>query len=561
MKWTLWPYQKRACRKVVDAFEGKVNNTRFTKLLVQGATGCGKTVISAALMEYWVKRGGIPRCLFLADMDQLTKQTLRSVSAATGIIPDLDQAGDKASKLASIVVGSIQTLQSDRRMMRWDQNHFGLVIADEAHMSMAPTWQKVLGYFHRGGAHILGVTATPERGDQKSLMKFYEHVADEIPMAELIREKHLSPIIVETVPLKITINSAITDAAENHALAAELSQYYQAIITAWEKHAGDRKKTLWFHPSVAASKHFTQLLMERGHAAGHVDGESTDQDQMLEAFDMGRIRHMNNCQKLTKGYDSKGIDCVVILRPTRHRTPYIQMVGRGTRLYCPHGCTQWCDHPDRKQNMLLLDFLWQCAGHDIMGPADLITDAPEQREEVKKKLKAGGQLDILETDQMVTGEREADLLEALKRQAGKQGSKVDALQFAALMDQPRLLDYEPRARWEAEPPTEAQLAVLARWEVDPGTVRFKGQASEMIEAMDKRREAGLANIKQVVELIRGGEVNARKMSFHDAADALGQTPPATDKQIAFLQRKGITIPPGLTIREASRMMDEIFQHR
>lgn len=523
MKWQLRDYQRRFCRSIVDAFDGKVADTAFTKVLGTAATGAGKTIIASALIHYWHTREQ-RKCLFLADTDELCDQSLQKIHKSAGIIPDLEKAERRASRHAGVVVGSIQSLQN--RLDRWEPDHFGYVIADEAHMSMAAGWQRTLGHFHAGGARILGITATPERGDKKSLMRFYEHLAAEIPMTELIKAKHLSPITVETVPLEIRIHGKISE-GEQTEIAEELEAYYQAIIDAFEKHAGDRKKVLWFHPSVAASKRFSQLLMERGHSAAHVDGNSPDRAEIVEGFHRSRFRHLNNCLMLTKGFDCPDIDAIVILRPTKSRTAYIQMAGRGTRLFCPHGCTDWCDHPDRKQDMLLLDFLWEFEGHNVMGPADLITDAPEQREAVAKALKAGKPLDLLATDEFVTGEREADLLAKLKRQAGKRGSRVDALTFAALLHQPELMDYEPVAGWQLKPVSPAQAAMLEKAGIDPHSIESRGHASALGDALAARRAAGMATLSQV----------------------------------KWLNKFNVPFPHTLTFEQATATLDELFQKR
>ncbi len=511
-------YQTRVCQAIVNSFAGRVNDTAFTKVLATAATGAGKTVIASCLIEGWTVKQK-KKVLFLADTDELCDQSISKLYLSTGIIADLEKASSRASRMAMAVVASIQSMQG--RLAGYPADHFGYVIADEAHMSMAAGWQKTLNYFHGGGARILGITATPERGDKQSLMRFYEHIAAEVPMAELIREKHLSPIVVETVPLEIRIESHIGSGdADNDAVGEELEAYYSAIIDAIEKHAADRKKFLIFHPSVAASKRFTSLLRQRGHTAAHVDGSSPDRAEIIEGFSLSRFRFLNNCAMLTKGFDCPDIDCVIILSPTKSRTNYIQKAGRGTRLYCPHGCTEWCDHMDRKENCLILDFLWEFEDHDVMGPADLLTDAPQQKKELAKKLKEGGKLDLLGADAFVTGEREADLLAKLKRQSGKTGTRVDALQFAALLHQPGLLDYEPVSPWESQAISPAQGGLLEKLGLDPAGIKDRGQASKIIDVMIRQETTGRASLKQIYHLTKAGVDNAAGLGFHEASRML-----------------------------------------
>lgn len=518
MKFTMRHYQKRFCRDVVDAFEGKVHGMRFTKVLATAATGAGKTVMASALMEHWTVRQK-NKALFLADTDELCDQAVEAIHESAGLFADLEKASSRASRQANVVVGSIQTISQAARLKGWDPSHFGYVIADEAHMSMADGWQRVLKHFHKGGAKILGITATPERGDKKSLMKFYEHLAAEIPMAELIRERHLSPILVETVPLEIRITSEIGD-GDNEAVGAEMVAYYGAIIERIKAHAADRRKILVFHPSVAASKAFTSLLREAGETARHVDGSSPDRKEVVEGFKQGHFRFLNNCQMLTKGFDCRDIDCVIVLRPTKGRTPYVQMVGRGTRLFCPHGCSEWCDHPDRKQNMLLLDFLWEFATHDVMGPADLMTDSPRQRQAVADYLKKGKPTDLIDADIAAMLERESELLDKLRANAGRRGERLDAMTFAAIMHQPELMDFEPVAAWEKHKPTEMQRKFMDRMGVDSRTVTSLGQAFHIVAALKRRNDFNLADMATLEKLLLAGVPDADRLTKWQAEQLL-----------------------------------------
>lgn len=520
MKWPLRDYQRRFCRSVVDGFEGKVNNTAFNRIIGIGATGCGKTVIGATLVEHWTKRKN-QNALFLVDSDELAGQTIKKLMSAADIIGDLEKAESRASKSSPAVVGSMQTMQKRARLERWRPDHFGLVIVDECHEQFSDGRLAVLNYFDDGGAKTLGITATPGRGDKRSLMRWYEHVACEIPMAELINARHLSPMTVETVPLEIRITSEIRmEDADNEQLGEELSAYYAAIIEAIEERAADRKCFLLFHPSIKASMKFHGMLTARGHISEHVDGTTKNRKEILEAFERGTVRFLNNADLLIKGYDCPRIDCLMVLRLCRSRSRYIQMVGRGTRLFCPHGCTEWCDHEDRKQDCRLLDFLWQCADHEIMGPADIFTDCPDQRDQVKTALRFGGKKDLLELGEFVAGKRERDLLEKLRNGRGRQGSAVDAVAFAAAMHHPELIEYEAVAPWECMPPSIPQISRLENAGLDVTTIRNRGHAAAIIDAYQKDRDAKKPTLKQVAILIRNGVENVHRMSFSEAHAAI-----------------------------------------
>ncbi len=516
--YTLRDYQKRACRRIVDAFEKGVDGQFFTKLILDAAGGSGKTIMSSALAEYWVKRRR-EKMLFLAHKDKLIEQAIEKIYKSTGMIPDLEKAGSRASLQADIVVGSIQSMTEDR-FTRFPRNHFAITVCDEGHRSMADIWQAPLNYFHGGGSKILAITATPERADKISLMRFYEHVADTIPMTELMEALHLSPCTIMTVPLEIGIKSKVGE-GENHAMADELTEYMDAIIDRLIESIPDRRHVILFHPSVSFSKKFTERLIMRGESAGHVDGTTKNGNEITKGFERGDFRFLNNCDLLIEGYDAPIIDGVVILKATKSRTSYIQMAVRGTRLYCPHGCADWCGHADRKKDFVLVDFLWAFEEHNIMGPADLLTDNPEQREEVAKKLKKKDG-DIMEISAEVIGEREERLLAAIRRQSGRRGITVDARQTAALLHQPALLDYEPVARWESQRPTDKQLEILSKRGIDPGSIRGRGHASKLLDAIFARGDADMATLKQVAALAAEGHKDAHLLTFPEAKAAIDQ---------------------------------------
>lgn len=510
-------YQRNFCNAVVKTFDGKTDAGPVKRVLGAAATGAGKTIMASALIEHRVMKRG-ERCLFLADRDELVSQATDKIHKATGIIAAIEKAERRASLQADVVVASIQSMSSGERIERFSKDHFDLVIADEAHLSMAPNWQRVLTHF---SGDILGITATPERGDGIPLMNFYEHLAYEIPLKELIQQRHLSPIKVQTVPLEIEITAKVKE-GEMEDLAAQLAAYHEAIIDAIETHAADRQSILIFHPSRKSSREFTARLLERGHTAKHVDGDSADREQTVKGFTRGDFRFLNNAQLLTTGFDAPRVDCVIILRPTKSRTSYVQMAGRGTRLYCPHGCPEWCDHPERKKDMMLLDFLWQFPGMNLMAPACLTTDNKEQAEAITKKLREGGTKDILEVDAEAVSEREERLIQRLKTAGRQRSMLVDACAFGALMHQPELMDYQPTAQWQRAAITPKQAAFLTKLAIDPKTVKDKGHASTVLQYMVGRMEQKKATAKQVLLLAKHGVADAFNLTFAEASARIDQ---------------------------------------
>ena len=192
----LRPYQQEAKDSVFEQWE-KVNKT-----LVVLPTGCGKTIVFAKVTEECVRRG--KRVLILAHRGELLDQASDKIAKTTGLRCALEKA--EATCLGSwyrITVGSVQSLQREKRLAQFDKDYFGTIIIDEAHHCITDGYQKILQYF--SDAKVLGVTATPDRGDMRNLGEYFESLAYEYTLPKAIREGYLSPIKALTIPLKLDL--------------------------------------------------------------------------------------------------------------------------------------------------------------------------------------------------------------------------------------------------------------------------------------------------------------------------------------------------------------------
>jgi superfamily II DNA or RNA helicase len=501
-------YQKRWCRKTADAFTKGVNGQRFTRVMGTAATGAGKTIMGSAMI-WWANKAHNRRALFLADTDELVEQAATKLVKSTGLIPGIEKAESYAGLKTPNVVASIQSIGQPKRLERFPADHFGLVLADEAHLSMADSWQRVLKRFNDAGAWVLGVTATPERGDERDLWSFYEHLSDEIGLFELIDAGHLAPITVETVPLAIDctttkITGSYSD--DGNDMEEAIEPYWRAIIQEWKQRAGTRP-TLFFHPGIRASKRFTALLQEAGVSAKHVDGNSSDRKAILAEFERGDFQALNNAQMLMKGYDCPRISCVVVLRPTQSRVAYQQMIGRGTR------------KADNFADLLVLDFLWQFSERmQPQGPADLVTRNPQHRAEIAGRIARGDALDLGETARDAEREREQGIIERLKEMARRHRAlRFDARDLGAILHQPELIDYTPTARWEHEPPSAKQISTMEKFGIATEAIQTRGEATAIISVLMQRYEEGKASAKQVGALASMGIEAPHELSFADAS--------------------------------------------
>lgn len=524
-KFTFRPYQKDWCRDVTNAFEQGIDGQRFTKLIGGAGTGAGKTIMCAGLIYAGKKRGR--RALFLADRDELTDQARKKIHKATGIIADIEKAESRAELGSDVTIGSVQTMQSQRRLDRFPPDAFDDIYVDECHLSVAPNWQRVLSHFD-GHARVLGVTATISRGDKKALLKtpktpggYYEAVASNITLFDLIRLKALVPITVRTIGIEIDCRGAKSAGdGDQEDVAEAVEPYWDAVIDAWLEHAQGRP-TLVFHPSRASSKAFTARCQARGITSKHVDGDSPDRKQTLQAMEDGRIQILNNAQLLTTGYDCPRISCIINLRVTKVKGTYQQMIGRGTRLCCPNGCFEYCECPEAKRDLLILDFLWQFAQLGVMRPADLLdVEDKKTRDKVQKALEAGEQLDIEEIKEQVMGALEQAMIRAMKGAKKMGGMVYDARVAAAVCDIPALIEYEPAAAWEMEPPTEGQLEWLSKHGIDPDSIECRGHAHHVKEALIARYKGGKASVRQIARLAKAGYQGAAAFTFEQAQAAM-----------------------------------------
>ena len=275
----LRPYQQEAKDAVFAQWE-KVNKT----LLVL-PTGCGKTIVFAKVTEECVRRGS--RVLILAHRGELLEQAADKIAKAT----QLGCATEKAEEscLGSwfrITVGSVQTMMREKRLARFPEDYFDTIIIDEAHHCISDSYQRVLQHFPE--AKILGVTATPDRGDMKNLGQVFDSLAYEYTLPKAIKEGYLSPIKALTIPLKLDLSGVGVQAGDfkSGEIATALDPYLQQIAEEMMNYCMDRK-TVVFLPLVKTSQKFRDILNEKGFKAAEVNGESKDRAEILAAFDRG----------------------------------------------------------------------------------------------------------------------------------------------------------------------------------------------------------------------------------------------------------------------------------
>ena len=517
----LRPYQEEACSSVFSQWEDGI-----LKTLLVLPTGCGKTIVFAKITEECVRRGD--RVLILAHRGELLDQAADKLSKATGLKSAVEKADQSCiGSWFRVTVGSVQTLMREKRLSSFSKDYFNTIIIDEAHHAISDSYQRVLNYFVN--AKVLGVTATPDRGDMKNLGTVFESLAYEYTLPQAIKEGYLSPIKAVTIPLKLDLTGVSTQAGDFKAsdIDTALDPYLYSIADEMIKYCQNRK-TVVFLPLVKTSQKFRDILNLKGFKAAEVNGESHDRAEILNDFDKGEYNVLCNSMLLTEGWDCPSVDCVVVLRPTKVRGLYCQMVGRGTRL---------CDD---KKELLLLDFLWHTERHELCRPAHLICDNEEVARQMTENLaeNAGCPVDIEEAENKasedVVAQREEALANQLAEMKKRKRTLVDPLQYEMSIQAADLSSYVPAFGWECSPPSDKQKSALEKLGILPDEIENAGKAAMILRRLEKRKSAGLTTPKQIRLLEKRGFQHVGQWSF-DAAS----------KMIARISANGWKTPLGI----------------
>ena len=500
---TLRPYQQEAHDSILEKWGHGAD-----RLLLVLPTGTGKTIVFAAVTSDRVRQGS--RVLILAHRGELLEQAADKLSKSTGLGSALEKAD--SSCLGSwfrVVVGSVQTLMRESRLNRFPRDYFTTIIIDEAHHCISDSYQRVLQYFDK--AKVLGVTATPDRGDMRDLGSYFEQIAYEYTLPTAIREGYLSPIKALTVPLKIDISSVGIAQGDFKAgeIGTALDPFLEQIATEMEIYCRDRK-TVVFLPLVKTSQKFRDVLIRHGFEAAEVNGNSEDRAEVLKDFDDGRYNVLCNSMLLTEGWDCPSVDCIIILRPTKVRNLYSQMVGRGTRLY------------PGKEHLLILDFLWLTDRLDLCHPASLICEDPEVAQRMTDNMAndAGMAVDIEAAEKTASEDVQRDREEALARKLAEQKRKksrlVDPLQFEMSIQDLDLVNYVPPFGKDMQPPSDIQKQTLEKLQINPDGVESAGKARLLIDRIRDRQMRSMATPRQIRQLENRGFENVGMWSFEQA---------------------------------------------
>ena len=443
---------------------------------------------------------------------------------ASGLTTAMEKAEQSCiGKWDRIIVGSVQTLCRDSRLTLFSKSYFDTIIIDEAHHALSSSYQAILNYFDT--ADILGVTATPDRSDMQNLGKVFDSLAYEYTLRDAISSGYLVKIQVQTLPLHIDFTNVKITAGDFQAgdIGRVLDPYLEQIADTLLDYK-DRKIVV-FLPLIETSQKFCKMLIERGFNAAEVNGNSKDRNEITEDFANGKYNVLCNSMLLTEGWDCHSVDCVIVLRPTKSRALYTQMIGRGTRL---------CEGKD---HLLVLDFLWHYEKHSLCRPAHLIAksdDVAIKMTEILETSSMGLEEAEEEAERDVLAEREAALAKELAAMRKKKAKLVDPLQFEFSIQAEDLTHYVPAFGYEVQAITPKQIDALEKFGINPDLIESSGKATLLINRLIKRKEEGLASPKQIRTLERYGFQKVGMWTQNDAS-----------KMISRICASGWRIPKGI----------------
>lgn len=486
---------RRYQQEAIEAIKKEWSEGHRRTILVM-ATGTGKTVTFNAIAQDEAEQGR--KVLIIAHRSELLSQAQDKYDGETGFI----KAGELDIK--PVTVGSIQTLCRHK----WDSNLFDTIIIDECHHAVADTYQNVLAQFPQ--AKVLGVSATIDRPGKRQLASCFDSIAYEYGLKKAINDGYLCPIQARTIPLNIDLSEVKVSVGdfEVNSIAEALEPYLPKIAESIKEYASNRKIVV-FLPLIHIAQEFTEELRKVGLVAKEVNGSSPDRKEILEWFDKApKGSVLCNAMLLTEGWDCPSVDCIVVLRPTKVRALYTQMVGRGTRL------------ADGKENLLLLDFLWLCQKHNLCRPASLASDNDEDIKRVVKKTEEE-QLDLFDAVTDAEEARKNALAEALRKQTKKKSRLVNPFDLFDILDDIGLADYEPTFDWENADASQKQIECLANFGIDAEGIT-KGYACKIMDTCISRSRHKMATIKQVRTLKKFGYHEAPKWTFEQANKKIGQ---------------------------------------
>ena len=518
-------YQEAAADGVFRAFD------EHTSALAVLPTGLGKTVLFAEIIRRMHERGA--RAMVLAHREELITQAADKIKRVTGLEAQIEMGEYHVQSwwgdLPPVIVSTVQTQcaggDGAGRMSKFDPQEFGLVVIDEAHHATSSTYRRCVDWYCQNpNCKVLGVTATPDRADEAALGQVFDAVAYEYQVLDAINNGWLVPIEQQMVSVGgLDFSACRTTAGDlNQGDLAEIMENernLQGIAAPTVEICGD-KRAIVFATTVEQAEKLSEILNRyRPDKSAWLCGKTDKDDRrrMLADFKAGKLQFVVNVGVLTEGFDDSGVEVVVMARPTKSRSLYAQMAGRGTR---PHDTVagllgdlptaqERCEmiRNSEKPSCLIVDFCGNAGRHKLCCSADILGGKLDDEviAEVARRVKEGGKpVDVTEELAKVKAEVE----ERKKREAATRAGLQARAEFL-------VTKIDPFSQWDITPvqergwdrgkkftPKQAQV-LMERIGVNPDKIPY-GQGKQLLDEYFRRVSGGYASLKQAALLKKRG---------------------------------------------------------
>lgn len=538
-------YQRDAVTAAASAF--KDNQTG----LIVSATGTGKTVMMGAIAKWRLQDG---RVLVIANRSELVFQLAKRIEDWCGTEVDIEKAALKArhSLISSprVVVASVQTMASDKRLSKFDPYAYSVLMVDEAHHSLARTFKKIIQHFRvNPNCIILGVTATPDRGDKRSLGEIYSNLIFEYNLKRAIADGFLVPIRIAVIRLEsaklddVDTSCGDFDAGQLECVMAAPEAVQKVATHIVNTYRG--RKTLMF---AAGCRHAQQLAdvinAMRPGVAQTVFGTDSEEarKEIFGKFHSGVCPILVQVDVAGEGYDHDGIEIIAMVRPTKSRSRYAQCVGRGTRplagtVESITGREECKDRRDAilrspKPHLEIYDYSGVSTKHDLVCAVDLMyeestaQESPEYRAAVRKAME----------------DEESHTIEEIKEKASEYVRQQNAEKWKAEIHRELKVEIEyiddpfcalgvkrPNSQfpgapaWADKPITDSQKWMLKAKGVPDHQINGLNRwlANKLIMRITERAQKRLCTFRQARLLAKNG-IDPRTLSVEDASRIIDQ---------------------------------------
>jgi superfamily II DNA or RNA helicase len=393
------------------------------------ATGLGKTVVMIEMIRSCISRGG--RAMLVAHRDELIRQPEKRIMDTIGVIPGIEKAEQKSECFDRVVIASIQTLVSGplgiKRYTKFDPKDFNLLLIDEAHHAASPSYREFIKYMQDGNPRLklVGVTATPDRGDRVGMHNVFDTCAYEYNILDGINDGWLVPIKQQFVQVG-TLDYSKVKTVGGELCGAELAEILEeeknlhGMVHPTLELVGDRQ-TIIFAGTVRQARLICDIInRHKPGVASWVSGKtpSDERRELLAKFAGGEIQFVVNVQVLVEGFDAPPVAAVCMMTATKVRAKYTQCVGRGTRptVSLPYDSSAMTRRDliaaSNKPDLMVLDFKGNAGRHRLITTFDVLAgeDAKDLPARAAEMATAGELLDLIEEMEKAQPSQGADTL-------------------------------------------------------------------------------------------------------------------------------------------------------